>query len=191
MNNLPYHFCPPKAGAVRRQNKLPIVNLQLGNWDTSITSLWKKRTRCLAGLIGNGAIPSRRKTQQTTGSCGLLDCPDLERWDRAGNGTRTRDINLGKVALYQLSYSRVEKEQILTCVLPMAPMAPSSFRPTHRLPRCRVGTGLSYSRVGKGHVVLPSLRITQSQRCRCRCSIDPAPATQIYEIRVGRARFFF
>ncbi len=24
----------------------------------------------------------------------------------AGNGTRTRDINLGKVALYQLSYSR-------------------------------------------------------------------------------------
>ncbi len=27
--------------------------------------------------------------------------------DRAGNGTRTRDINLGKVALYQLSYSRI------------------------------------------------------------------------------------
>ncbi len=25
----------------------------------------------------------------------------------AGNGTRTRDIDLGKVALYQLSYSRV------------------------------------------------------------------------------------
>ena len=24
----------------------------------------------------------------------------------AGNGTRTRDFNLGKVALYQLSYSR-------------------------------------------------------------------------------------
>jgi hypothetical protein len=26
---------------------------------------------------------------------------------RAGNGIRTRDINLGKVALYQLSYSRI------------------------------------------------------------------------------------
>ena len=26
--------------------------------------------------------------------------------DRAGNGTRTRDPNLGKVVLYQLSYSR-------------------------------------------------------------------------------------
>jgi hypothetical protein len=28
---------------------------------------------------------------------------------RAGNGIRTRDINLGKVALYQLSYSRIGK----------------------------------------------------------------------------------
>ena len=27
--------------------------------------------------------------------------------ERAGNGTRTRDPNLGKVVLYQLSYSRV------------------------------------------------------------------------------------
>ena len=30
----------------------------------------------------------------------------------AGNETRTRDLNLGKVALYQLSYSRVEAEII-------------------------------------------------------------------------------
>ena len=30
---------------------------------------------------------------------------------RAGNGTRTRDPNLGKVVLYQLSYSR------MTCYL--------------------------------------------------------------------------
>ena len=29
------------------------------------------------------------------------------RSSRAGNGTRTRDPNLGKVVLYQLSYSRV------------------------------------------------------------------------------------
>ncbi len=28
---------------------------------------------------------------------------------RAGNGTRTRDPNLGKVVLYQLSYSRVRR----------------------------------------------------------------------------------
>ncbi len=30
----------------------------------------------------------------------------LRKRNGAGNGTRTRDINLGKVALYQLSYSR-------------------------------------------------------------------------------------
>jgi hypothetical protein len=31
-----------------------------------------------------------------------------KRTDGAGNGIRTRDLNLGKVALYQLSYSRPE-----------------------------------------------------------------------------------
>jgi hypothetical protein len=30
---------------------------------------------------------------------------------RAGNGTRTRDPNLGKVVLYQLSYSRDRNEK--------------------------------------------------------------------------------
>jgi hypothetical protein len=29
--------------------------------------------------------------------------------NRAGNGTRTRDPNLGKVVLYQLSYSREKR----------------------------------------------------------------------------------
>ena len=31
------------------------------------------------------------------------------RWIGAGDGIRTRDIDLGKVALYQLSYSRPVK----------------------------------------------------------------------------------
>jgi hypothetical protein len=34
-------------------------------------------------------------------------------WDGAGDGIRTRDINLGKVALYQLSYSRAGIDSIL------------------------------------------------------------------------------
>ncbi len=38
--------------------------------------------------------------------------PDIARYPGflfgAGNETRTRDLNLGKVALYQLSYSRVK-----------------------------------------------------------------------------------
>ena len=33
----------------------------------------------------------------------------------AGNETRTRDLNLGKVSLYQLSYSRV-REQGVNCM---------------------------------------------------------------------------
>ena len=31
---------------------------------------------------------------------------------RAGNGTRTRDPNLGKVVLYQLSYSRIGPDPV-------------------------------------------------------------------------------
>ena len=41
-----------------------------------------------------------------------MSLPLIGEWDRAGNGTRTRDINLGKVALYQLSYSRKRCENI-------------------------------------------------------------------------------
>jgi hypothetical protein len=32
----------------------------------------------------------------------------------AGDGIRTRDINLGKVALYQLSYSRIHWSALIT-----------------------------------------------------------------------------
>ena len=35
----------------------------------------------------------------------------------AGNETRTRDLNLGKVALYQLSYSRTEKTALRNVVV--------------------------------------------------------------------------
>ena len=34
----------------------------------------------------------------------------IKRYNGAGNGTRTRDIKLGKLALYQLSYSRSSKK---------------------------------------------------------------------------------
>jgi hypothetical protein len=39
---------------------------------------------------------------------GAMDGSRPDRPPRAGNGTRTRDPNLGKVVLYQLSYSRME-----------------------------------------------------------------------------------
>ena len=47
---------------------------------------------------------------------------------RAGNGTRTRDPNLGKVVLYQLSYSRAR-----TTMLPSPPPPRNADRPP--LPR--------------------------------------------------------
>jgi hypothetical protein len=41
--------------------------------------------------------------------------------NEAGNGTRTRDPNLGKVVLYQLSYSREAKTKL-----------PAKFHPNKR-----------------------------------------------------------
>ena len=40
---------------------------------------------------------------------------------RAGNGTRTRDPNLGKVVLYQLSYSRDCQRWTRAAVHPVVP----------------------------------------------------------------------
>jgi hypothetical protein len=45
-----------------------------------------------------------------------LTYPSREEGSGAGDETRTRDINLGKVALYQLSYTRVE-EMCIVCRL--------------------------------------------------------------------------
>ncbi len=49
--------------------------------------------------------------------CALYWCFDsgqVEKGNGAGNGTRTRDLHLGKVSLYQLSYSRILRN-IITC----------------------------------------------------------------------------
>ena len=51
----------------------------------------------------------------------------------AGDGIRTRDIDLGKVALYQLSYSRPERLQlevsaVFHIVAPRSPKVKSSNR---------------------------------------------------------------
>ena len=45
------------------------------------------------------AVPTKKERQEPP--------PFLFPVQRAGNGTRTRDPNLGKVVLYQLSYSRM------------------------------------------------------------------------------------
>ena len=51
---------------------------------------------------------------------------------RAGNGTRTRDPNLGKVVLYQLSYSRMGPGGSVDTYPPGLPAVPVSTPPrTH------------------------------------------------------------
>ena len=54
---------------------------------------------------------------------------------RAGNGTRTRDPNLGKVVLYQLSYSRAppnltsSPSPVYRCALPSLAMEARGIEP--------------------------------------------------------------
>src|SRR5439155_272366 len=51
---------------------------------------------------------------------------------RAGNGTRTRDPNLGKVVLYQLSYSRVPSANLTASYLDVVAVS-SVFAPVREL----------------------------------------------------------
>ena len=55
---------------------------------------------------------------------------------RAGNGTRTRDPNLGKVVLYQLSYSR-NLRRILLAGFPLGNRGAEA--PTADAPKWRRG----------------------------------------------------
>ncbi len=48
---------------------------------------------------------------------------------RAGNGTRTRDPNLGKVVLYQLSYSRLFRPLASRLRGPERPMEARGIEP--------------------------------------------------------------
>ena len=59
----------------------------------------------------------------------------ITRLPRAENGTRTRDLNLGKVALYQLSYFR------MACfVIANAKVAKKSESPNFSIPFCKFFT---------------------------------------------------
>src|SRR3954454_6725431 len=75
----------------------------------------------------------------TPGADTLISESERQLWPRrAGNGTRTRDPNLGKVVLYQLSYSR-ETERILV-----------SGPPRRNDPRLGVNNGRRGSHGGEG-----------------------------------------
>src|SRR5207302_1204704 len=73
--------------------------------------------------------------------------PGTRRSDGAGNGTRTRDIKLGKLALYQLSYARpngIEHEE-------SSPREPPRSRGLRSAPvRNRFRTGYTGAMQGPG-----------------------------------------
>ena len=98
----------------------------LRRWAASRRNKWqdgdgRKKTRIAAGffllLISGGEDGNRTRLNGFAGRCitsllprlrNCFDCLPAHRETGAGEESRTLDLNLGKVALYQLSYSRME-----------------------------------------------------------------------------------
>ena len=59
--------------------------------------------------MGGSEVVSRRKIDMIPDKSGPLGAVGEQ--IGAGNGTRTRDIKLGKLALYQLSYARSKRTE--------------------------------------------------------------------------------
>jgi hypothetical protein len=76
----------------------------------------KKPEFLQAFVPGAGLEPARPKRTQDFKSCVSTSSTTpakIVNWykiKRAGDGVRTRDLDLGKVALYQLSYSRIRSQ---------------------------------------------------------------------------------
>ena len=74
---------------------------QLEHWLDSVLQIWPE---CRARISTKIVTRNSTATPLTGTDNAVLG---------AGDGIRTRDINLGKVALYQLSYSRLRLIDIL------------------------------------------------------------------------------
>jgi hypothetical protein len=74
----------------------------------SSSRVWKTDSSLVAYRTQKPPAPSDR-SRRFAWCC-------IDNLRRAGDGTRTRDIKLGRLALYQLSYSRV-----LRCYPPIKP----------------------------------------------------------------------
>src|SRR3979411_950859 len=71
--------------------------------------------------------------------------PKIQVYHRAGNGTRTRDPNLGKVVLYQLSYSRTSSRRAPTHALCCRPSGGEGNRTPDLLNAIQALSQLSYT----------------------------------------------
>jgi hypothetical protein len=92
---------------------------------------------------------------------------------RAGNGTRTRDPNLGKVVLYQLSYSREEAGVRNVTV------TPNPLCSTHRRP----SKGPIYGDGGEGNRTPDLLNAIQALS-----QLSYAPGLRLALLPVGKFR---
>ncbi len=121
--------------------------------------------RCIATL------PPGRGAGYEKGTDATLSLPCRS---GAGNETRTRDPNLGKVVLYQLSYSRVSGAHIL------APESPLSSGVSAARPRLR-RSAAARRRAGRS----PST--TGSAPRRCTTGSHPPPGSGSRPAAAGRA----
>ena len=81
----------------------------------------------------------------------------------AGNGARTRDLNLGKVALYQLSYSRPRQRKNVSA-------APESVKRDE--PLTVPGVSILHSaKIGRGPIIFLSTIRDAGRGCGCSANI--------------------
>ncbi len=93
--------CEPTNGGSGRRQKAALVQL-LGGGGRNRTGVHGFAVRCMATLPPRHDLKSRKGSAVASLSIKL----------GAGDESRTRDLNLGKVALYQLSYSRTRPRSI-------------------------------------------------------------------------------
>jgi hypothetical protein len=93
--------CAKCAGEKKRTTESTMMRFV---WRRDPESNWARRI--CNPLHNRFAIAPKNSIQQVTA---LFDHQNLLFFENgAGNEARTRDLNLGKVALYQLSYSRIQ-----------------------------------------------------------------------------------
>ncbi|EWG15323.1 hypothetical protein P910_001622 [Xylella fastidiosa Mul-MD] len=78
-----------------------IVGLRGGTPNTGVTTIWQMLLALLTPIWASCATVNKSNIDKIAQPIDFIG---------AGNEARTRDLNLGKVALYQLSYSRLGHE---------------------------------------------------------------------------------
>ena len=114
----------------------------------------------------------------------------------AGDGDRTRGLNLGKVALCQLSYSRPRDEDAFYSTVPVShPLRFGADPLTTRVGRERVMWLSAHARRGVRRLIDPSLAVDSLRRCALFAHVDEESlrtlASQMRRRRFRRGEVIF